>query len=223
MVGGIEALESSLNSFFTNFYSQSEQLDVLTKDLLAQFDQLNVNLPATREGFRSLVAAQDLTTESGQKTYVALLSMSEQMAHFYGGLEQVNQAAQDATQQIYTLAQAEKDRAVTVEATLSESSNYGLPVSELQAELNTISDTFTQFVIAIFNAGGSFDNISAVVADAQRAAQSALDSVVSESIDKFTLDNVELDYSSVIESLLISLVTVTMRMSKSLSLTISLI
>ncbi|MFT4045802.1 MAG: hypothetical protein QM661_03810 [Solimonas sp.] len=45
-------------------------------------------LPTTREGFRELVDSLDLTTESGQETYVSLLSLASAADSYYDTLEE---------------------------------------------------------------------------------------------------------------------------------------
>ncbi|MFA5899395.1 MAG: hypothetical protein WC829_09825, partial [Hyphomicrobium sp.] len=75
--GGLEALQNNLGTYYTNFYSAEEQRLQQIKNInaavgLSSFDAAT----ATRESFRALVEAQDLTTESGQKTYAALLSVA---------------------------------------------------------------------------------------------------------------------------------------------------
>lgn len=76
LAGGAEALASSVSTYYDNFYSEAEKTTRVTEQLSAQMSALGMSLPETKEGFRALVEAQDLTTEAGRKTYAALLGLS---------------------------------------------------------------------------------------------------------------------------------------------------
>lgn len=79
--GGLDTFNASVNSYFTNFYSQEEQLTSRTGLLADQFEALNVAMPATKEAFRDLVEAQDLSTEEGRVLYAGLLNLSGEFAN----------------------------------------------------------------------------------------------------------------------------------------------
>lgn len=74
--GGIENLTAGLSSYYQNFYSETERASAATEQLRKQFSAIGTSVPATKEQFRALVEAQDLTTESGRKTYAALIRLS---------------------------------------------------------------------------------------------------------------------------------------------------
>lgn len=80
-LGGVENFNTAVNTYFTNFYSQEEQLASRTGLLADQFDALNVTMPKTREEFRALVEAQDLSTAGGRELYAGLLSVSGEFAN----------------------------------------------------------------------------------------------------------------------------------------------
>ncbi|ABF63552.1 Minor tail protein GP26 [Ruegeria sp. TM1040] len=79
--GGLDTFNASVNSYFTSFYSQEEQLASRTGLLADQFEALNVAMPATKEAFRDLVEAQDLSTEEGRALYAGLLNLSGEFAN----------------------------------------------------------------------------------------------------------------------------------------------
>lgn len=75
--GGLDKLSSSLETYYTNFYSAEEQraqtISNINRSLAGSgFDAAT----ATKEQFRSLVESQDVTTASGQALYTTLLSVS---------------------------------------------------------------------------------------------------------------------------------------------------
>lgn len=79
-VGGLESFNNKFGAYYNNFYSDQERSALTIKNVSASLATLGYTLPATREGFRALVDAQDLTTESGRTTYAALLGLSDAFA-----------------------------------------------------------------------------------------------------------------------------------------------
>ncbi|MDZ7903107.1 MAG: tape measure protein [Rheinheimera sp.] len=104
LMGGIEQFQSATSAYFSEFYSDAEQQAYLAKMLSAQFASLGVAMPTTREQFKSLVAGLDLTTESGQKMFAALMAMVEGLDQFYDAAEDAKKAAEDAAKAEQALA-----------------------------------------------------------------------------------------------------------------------
>lgn len=100
-VGGMDALQSGVNSFFSNFYTQEEQFEKLNERLNDTFAALNMTLPTTRAGVRDLVEGLDLTTEAGQAAFAAIINSSDALNAYFTTLEKnaenAAQAAIDAT------------------------------------------------------------------------------------------------------------------------------
>jgi hypothetical protein len=78
--GGMQAFTSASQSYYTNFYSQAEQSARLTNQLSDALATVGLKLPTTRDGFRALVDAQDLTTASGRSTYALLINLAAAFA-----------------------------------------------------------------------------------------------------------------------------------------------
>jgi hypothetical protein len=75
--GGLETLGANLASYYANFYSAEEQRAQTIANINAATIGTGLDAAtATRETFRALVEAQDVTTASGQQTYAALLAVS---------------------------------------------------------------------------------------------------------------------------------------------------
>lgn len=73
-----EAVERSteyLNNFFTEAERAAMQLAESGKAVDDAFALLGLSVPKTRDEFRALIESQDLTTESGRKTYNALMAI----------------------------------------------------------------------------------------------------------------------------------------------------
>lgn len=84
--GGLEQFNASASSYYQNFYSEEERFKIFAEDLEATFNSLNLELPTTIKGFRSLVESLDLTKESDQELYAQLLQLNPQVKQFIDGL-----------------------------------------------------------------------------------------------------------------------------------------
>lgn len=91
--GGLEAMTTASKSYFDLFFSDAEKLAANTKAVQDAFGKLGVAMPLTREAYRALVSAQDLSTAAGRTLYAALISMA-------GAMDQVLPAATALTQAI---------------------------------------------------------------------------------------------------------------------------
>lgn len=87
MAGGLEQFNNKLGSYYENFYTETERTDVAMAQMKKVFADLNVVAPASRQAFRALVEAQDLSTEAGRKTYNTLLSVAGAFADLYPELQ----------------------------------------------------------------------------------------------------------------------------------------
>lgn len=87
LAGSIENLGTITTTYYDLFFSDAEKLErnygSLTDALRANY----VALPTTRDAYRAMVEALDLTTESGQEAYVTLLAVSELADEYYSNLE----------------------------------------------------------------------------------------------------------------------------------------
>lgn len=77
--GGADEYSTVFSGYLSAFYSDSEILEMNIAGLSSAFDELGIAMPETRAGFRALVDSLDLSTESGQAMYAALLSMASAM------------------------------------------------------------------------------------------------------------------------------------------------
>lgn len=88
--GGVDALLTNASAFSQGFLSETERNTAAMQGMLKIAEGLGLALPKTIDAFRELLLAQDLTTDSGQKTAAALLGIS-------GAFRQVTDSIQGAT------------------------------------------------------------------------------------------------------------------------------
>lgn len=91
--GGLEQLSDGISSFIENFYSSAEQQQLKVSELNQELNRTGITtIPTTIAGFKALVNGIDTTTESGQKLYGSLISLSESFYDVYSDVEKEKQA-----------------------------------------------------------------------------------------------------------------------------------
>ncbi|MGQ7286001.1 phage tail length tape measure family protein [Vreelandella venusta] len=93
LAGGVENLAALQQSYYQNFFTEAERAAHLTADLTSALGSMGLQLPETREGFRQLVEAQDLSTESGRQAYAQLLQLSASFSELTPAVEAAGDAA----------------------------------------------------------------------------------------------------------------------------------
>lgn len=95
MAGGVENLSAALTSYYDNFYMDSEKQSIKERRLAAVFEELGEEMPRTARGFRDLVEAQKLNTESGREMYASLIGINGLFAEVFGTLEDGTDSAEE--------------------------------------------------------------------------------------------------------------------------------
>lgn len=75
--GSLDNLSSSVNSFFENYLTETQQLQATTNQLTKEFAALGFSLPSNAEGFVNLVKGIDTSTEAGKELLGRVLSLSD--------------------------------------------------------------------------------------------------------------------------------------------------
>jgi phage-related minor tail protein len=116
--GGLDKLQTNLGTYYTNFYSAEEQRQQTIKNINAATAGSGLDAAtATRDQFKAIVESQNLTTESGQKMYAALLGVS-------GAFASITQSADDLA----------KASAADVAKVLKDKADAALKVAQAQAD-----------------------------------------------------------------------------------------
>ena len=131
--GGLENANSRLTSYYATYYTAGERAANTTRLLTNTLATLGIDaLPTSLAGFRALVDAQDLTTESGRNTYATLVGVSQSFASLVPAAD----AAQGAVAGIgKTLEQIASERAGIEDALLGL---LGETAVQRQRELATL-------------------------------------------------------------------------------------
>lgn len=80
LFGDLGTFQQAAGGYLQNFYSEQERTDLALKSIGEQLAAVGLAVPGTRDAFRGLVEAQDLTTESGRKAFTALLGVADAFA-----------------------------------------------------------------------------------------------------------------------------------------------
>lgn len=74
--GGLDALNTAVGNYYSKFYTEAERNATATRQAAEALAKLNASMPRSRDEYRAMVEAQDLTTESGRALFAALVSLS---------------------------------------------------------------------------------------------------------------------------------------------------
>ncbi|RDK01433.1 phage tail length tape measure family protein [Paraburkholderia lacunae] len=76
LAGGVDSFNTSATYFYQHFTSAAQQADDAAKSVTDQLSALGYSGIHTRDQFRDLVKSLDLSTDAGQRSYVALLALA---------------------------------------------------------------------------------------------------------------------------------------------------
>ncbi len=164
LAGGLESLASKTQSFYANFYTGEEQLNLAAKQAQRVLDQgfadLDLTQPTDRKGFRELVESygKDLSTEGARKYFNALLDLEDEY-------NIVAKAAESA---------AEKLAAASDVARQSQGSIFDAFASDAQkldAAKKLVGDTFASIGKAVPDSAGAFLSLAQSIDPATEAGQ----------------------------------------------------
>lgn len=130
VAGGLQNLTGNLNTYYENFYSEAERNAQTLRNVGKALEEVGVALPDTRQQFRALVEAQDLTTDAGRRVYAALLNVS-------GAFASVTQSAEQAAQESERIAEQNRQTLIG-----NLQSAYSAVVSAGQAEIARLQQSF---------------------------------------------------------------------------------
>lgn len=79
-VGGMDQFQKQTASYVANFYTDGEKTALTLDAVGRELGKVGLTLPTTRDGFRDLVDAQDLSSEAGRKAYATLMGTADAFA-----------------------------------------------------------------------------------------------------------------------------------------------
>jgi len=96
LFGGMDTLKQAASSYMQDFYTTAERAALTTKAVTGALAEVGLSMPATRAAFRSLVDAQDLTTDAGRRAFTALMGVESAFASVVPAADAAADAAKAA-------------------------------------------------------------------------------------------------------------------------------
>ncbi len=169
LFGSASDMTSATGEYFALYYTRAEQASAQTAQMARVFESLGLQLPQSIAGFRSLVEAQDLTTEAGRAAYVTLIQLAPAFAELIG-------AAQDAAS-----AAAILDERLSLERRLLELQGDTAALRALDlAKLDESNRALQQQIWALQDQQKAADEAAASAEKLRSAWESITDSLLSE-------------------------------------------
>lgn len=125
MFGGIEGLQQAAGGYLQGYYAQAERAELVTQALGKTMADLGLAMPATRDAFRELVGAQDLSTEAGRRTFAALMGVADAFAQVTRSADDIAAERAGLTKQLLQL-QGDTTALRALEREALDSSNRAL-------------------------------------------------------------------------------------------------
>ena len=110
LFGGIDNLRTVAGAYYQNFYTEAERATRSTQLITEALQEVGVAMPASRDAFRDIVEAQDLTTESGRRTFATLLGLSGAFAELHPLVDQAAIDAENAAEAARRAAEVARER-----------------------------------------------------------------------------------------------------------------
>ncbi|MCO8160719.1 hypothetical protein NJC38_00890 [Pseudomonas sp. 21LCFQ010] len=164
--GGMERFAGVTAGYYEKFVPEAERADDVLIDVGRQFRSLSIAFPETRDGFRQLVEAMDVTTTAGQDGYVALMNLAAGADAAYTILENRTQAA----------TQAAADAALTLQELLMGNANAAF--SALQRSINAQKTSINDMITTARSNAAGLTSVSNALSSALKALRGDSDSAV---------------------------------------------
>ena len=113
LLGGVDDFTSKTSFFAQNFLTDAERLAPIQKAVNDNLAAYGLSATSSRDAFKALVLAQDLTTEAGRDTYAALLNIAP-------AFDKVASAAEDLTAKATAAAKERADFEAGIQAKIDD-------------------------------------------------------------------------------------------------------
>ena len=98
--GGFDALSSSLAVYYDKFFSLDDKIKQAGESIQDYFGDLGLSVPKTRDEFKSLISALDLTDDAQAKQFAALIKVSGALDQYIDALDDQAEAAKAAQEEL---------------------------------------------------------------------------------------------------------------------------
>lgn len=172
--GGFDALRTSVATYYDAFFTDAEKSANVLGDVRKEFSDLGVTLPETRQGYRDMVEALDLTTESGRAMFITLTGLAGDAAQAYGVLEaRSGEAIQSALEAVQRAVGAQKSALTDAyNAQISSINDLSQAAQNSASDLASVGESLSRALKSL--RGDSADAVKMLRVQALATLQSAL-------------------------------------------------
>jgi lambda family phage tail tape measure protein len=172
--GGTDAMTANINTYYDKFFSDSEKTSDALAAVQKQFSDMGVSLPVTRDAYRAMVSAIDLTTDAGQQLFLKLTSAAGAAASAYDILESRTQAATAAAFSALQRSVTAQQKSTTdaYNAQVTSINDMASAASKSVTDMTAISTSLANALKALN--GTSDDAVKMLRAQARATLESAL-------------------------------------------------
>ena len=130
--GGVEQFISSMSGFISNFATEAQQFEIAQNSLTSAFEQANLSLPETRQGYYDLLQAQDGSTAAGAENIASILRLQSAASDYYQSLEDGAESALKAQRDAAALSiQSQKDNLSELASNQSAALSQSMALDEI--------------------------------------------------------------------------------------------
>ena len=138
--GGLDAMATASKAYYDLFWTDAERLSDTAINVAKGLALVGQAMPATKDAFREVVTALDLTTDAGRNTYAVMLALAPEFAQVADAADTARQATQDMSDAMgKTVAGAFAELRDLVEAA------EGDLVDAFNSAASALADTATRF------------------------------------------------------------------------------
>lgn len=101
-LGGMEKFQSTMQSYFQSYYSDTERLSIGVRDMRKEFGDLGAAMPSSRQELRSMITAALEAGEAGKDLAAGLLDASAGFDAFADALMSLSGITTDSIKGIFT-------------------------------------------------------------------------------------------------------------------------
>ena len=183
--GGIEALSTGMNDYYSAFTTEMDKSADSLAAARAEFTKFGFSLPDTRDGLKEVVQALDLTTEIGQNMFSAIVRNATAASQAYGILEARESAYRSAffseSEQTAFSIKETTDQLKALGVTLPGTRDQFRDMVEAAKKDTSAAgkELYDSLMSVAGAAGTAFDSMEASAKSAADAAQVAADAIAS--------------------------------------------
>ncbi|MDP1575558.1 MAG: hypothetical protein Q8L76_02180 [Cypionkella sp.] len=179
--GGLDALNSAVSGYYEKFYTEQERIATATRQTTEALAKLGVAMPTSRDQYRAMVTALDLSTESGRNSFAALVGLSGVMDQVLPNVEALNTAF-DETRKILRdyiadLLGVASELITPAQALLNSQANYQRALAATIAGESGAASQLTAAATAMIDSTRAAAGSSFEVARAQALVMAQLNAV----------------------------------------------